>query len=46
LIGNCNPNNKNRLLNVIIFDSRPRVNAEVNRVKGGGYEDCGPGKSY
>ena len=24
----------------MIYDSRPRVNAEVNKLKGGGYEDC------
>ena len=24
---------------VVIYDARPRLNAEVNRVKGGGYEN-------
>jgi hypothetical protein len=31
---------------LMIFDSRPKLNADANKLKGGGYEDCGPGKSY
>lgn len=45
-IGQCNPNVQHRNGSVMIFDSRPMWNAEANRLKGGGYEDCGPGKSY
>lgn len=30
----------------MIYDARPRVNAEVNRLRGGGYEDCGAGGLY
>lgn len=30
----------------MIFDARPKLNADANRFKGGGYEDCSPGKSY
>jgi len=30
----------------MIYDSRPRLNAEANKLKGGGYEDCGMGKNY
>jgi len=31
---------------VMIYDSRPRLNAEANKLKGGGYEDCGDGGDY
>lgn len=30
----------------MIYDSRPRLNAEANRAKGGGYEAVGEGASY
>jgi hypothetical protein len=45
MIGLCNssPNGTTR---VAIYDARPLLNARANMVKGGGYEDCGPGKSY
>ena len=29
-----------------IFDARPLLNARTNKLKGGGYEDCGPDKAY
>ena len=45
-IGQCNPNVQHRNGMVMIFDSRPQLNAVANKLKGGGYEDCGAGKSY
>ena len=30
----------------MIYDSRPWINAEANKLKGGGYEDCGDGGNY
>lgn len=30
----------------MIYDSRPSLNAKANKLKGGGYEDCGPDKNY
>jgi myotubularin-related protein 1/2 len=30
----------------MIYDSRPRLNAEANKIKGGGYEDTGEGNNY
>jgi hypothetical protein len=30
----------------MIYDSRPRLNAEANKMKGGGYEDCGDSSNY
>ncbi len=30
----------------MIYDSRPQLNANANKLKGGGFEDVGPGKSY
>lgn len=41
----CN-NNSNRRDLVMIYDSRPRLNAEANRAKGGGYEAVGEGANY
>ena len=29
-----------------IFDARPLLNARTNKLKGGGYEDCGPNAAY
>ena len=40
-IGECNSNPENLRGSVMIFDARPKINAEANRFKGGGYEDCG-----
>ena len=31
---------------VEIFDARPINNARANKIKGGGFEDCGPGNNY
>ena len=31
---------------VMIFDARPKLNAYGNKLKGGGFEDCGEGKAY
>lgn len=31
---------------VEIFDARPLLNARTNKLKGGGYEDCGPNSAY
>ena len=30
----------------MIYDSRPYLNAQANKLKGGGYEDSGPGANY
>lgn len=30
----------------MIYDSRPKINAQANKLKGGGYEDCGPNSNY
>ena len=46
LIGMCNSNPKNVQNTVLIHDSRPKMNAFVNKAKGGGYEDCGAGGNY
>ena len=46
-IGLCN--NTTRAENngfVEIFDARPLLNARTNKLKGGGFEDCGPGNAY
>lgn len=29
-----------------IFDARPLLNARTNKLKGGGFEDCGPNHAY
>ena len=29
-----------------IYDARPLLNARTNKLKGGGYEDCGPSAAY
>ena len=29
-----------------IFDARPLLNARTNKLKGGGFEDCGPNNAY
>ena len=29
-----------------IYDARPLLNAKTNKLKGGGYEDCGPNSHY
>ena len=31
---------------VEIFDARPINNARANKLKGGGFEDCGPSSNY
>jgi len=31
---------------LMIYDSRPYLNASANKLKGGGYEDSGPGCNY
>lgn len=31
---------------VDIYDARPLLNARTNKLKGGGYEDCGPNAAY
>jgi len=45
-IGMCNGNPKNIHHTVLIHDSRPKLNAESNKLKGGGYESCGPDANY
>jgi Myotubularin-like phosphatase domain len=46
LIGECNSNPNNLRGTVAIFDARPKINAQANIFRGGGTEDCGPGKAY
>ncbi len=46
LIGLCNSNPMNVQNTVLIHDSRPLLNAMSNKLKGGGYEDVGPGNNY
>jgi len=43
MIGFCSQNPSKT---VFIQDSRPQMNAYGNRLKGGGFEDCGPGTNY
>lgn len=45
-IGLCNDTQKNRKGFVEIFDARPLLNARTNKLKGGGFEDCGPNSAY
>ena len=42
----CNSNPKNVQSTVLIHDSRPYVNALSNKIKNGGFEDCGAGNNY
>ena len=46
MIGNCNSTLKNKQGRVEIYDARPLLNARTNKLKGGGYEDCGPTSAY
>ena len=45
-IGICNNTQNNKSGHVEIFDARPLLNARTNKLKGGGYEDCGPNAAY
>jgi len=45
-IGICNSTVKNKTGFVDIFDARPLLNARTNKLKGGGYEDCGLNAAY
>jgi len=45
-IGLCNSTLLNKNGSVEIFDARPLLNARTNKLKGGGYEDCGPSAAY
>ena len=45
-MGFCNSSKVNTSGSVEIFDARPILNARVNKVKGGGYEDCGSNSNY
>lgn len=46
IIGQCTKNADRTKGHLKIFDSRPKRNAQANQLKGGGYEDCGPGQTY
>ena len=45
-IGLCNSTSFNFNGFVDIYDARPLLNAKTNKLKGGGYEDCGPNSHY
>ena len=45
-IGMCNNTNLNKSGFVEIYDARPVLNARAQKLKGGGYEACGPGQAY
>lgn len=45
-IGLCNSTPLNKNGSVEIYDARPLLNARTNKLKGGGYEDCGPSSAY
>ena len=45
-IGLCNDTKMNVTGFVEVFDARPQLSAKANKLKGGGYEDCGPSKAY
>lgn len=42
----CNSNPENQQNSLLIHDSRPQLNAVSNKLKGGGFEDCGQGTNY
>jgi len=42
----CNSTHSNKGGFVEIYDARPLLNARTNKLKGGGYEDCGPNSAY
>lgn len=46
MIGHCNSTQNNKNGFVEIYDARPLLNARTNKLKGGGYEDCGPNSAY
>lgn len=46
MIGMCQSSAQNKQNTLLIHDSRPYVNALANKLKGGGFEDCGSGKNY
>ena len=46
LIGLCSESTKNAGGHVDIFDARPYLNAQANKIKMGGFEDCGPTSAY
>ena len=46
LIGLCNSSKLNRGGFVEIYDARPLLNARANKLRGGGYEDCGMSRNY
>lgn len=45
-IGICNSTTLNKTGFVEIFDARPLLNARTNKLKNGGYEDCGHSAAY
>jgi len=45
-IGFCSRSPLNKTGFVEIFDARPLLNARTNKLKGGGFEDCGPNNAY
>ena len=45
LIGQCNDRKENKEGILRIYDARPKVNAQANMLRGGGYEGCGPGSN-
>ena len=46
LIGLCNSSQLNSGGFVEIYDARPILNAQTNKLKGGGFEDCGLDSKY
>ena len=46
LIGLCNSSTLNTGGFVDIYDARPVLNAQTNKLKGGGFEDCGLDSKY
>lgn len=46
IIGKCNGHDQNKTGTLTIYDARPELNAQANRVKGGGYESCGLDANY
>ena len=46
LIGLCNSSWLNSGGFVEIYDARPLLNARANKLRGGGYEDCGMSRNY
>lgn len=45
-MGLCNSSQVNTSGSVEIYDARPVLNARANKLRGGGYEDCGPNSNY